>query len=352
MVREITLKDIASMVGGKVVGNPSIVITSVADVEKSAASTISPFWEKKFSEKITAGMNLLSKEGWIPEGCSGVETEDPRRALVDILNFFDTRTQEEPAVHPSAVISPLASVGENVHIGPGCVVSDGAHIGDNALLLGNVWIGRCVSVGSNTRIEQGVVLYDSASIGKNCIIHANAVIGCDGFGFMPDPKCGLLRIPQIGTVTIEDNVEIGACSCIDRATFGDTHISYGTKIDAQVKIGHNSHLGKFCIVVSQVGIAGSSTLGNGVVMAAQSGIANHASIGDGATVGGRGGVVTDVPAGATVSGFPAQDHNQELRRMTAMKHLPDIIKSVRELKQKIEELAEKCKQHENTKERN
>lgn len=343
MGKEITLGDIAAMVGGKVVGNPATIITSIADVEKSASNTISPFWEKKFSAKIVADMNLLSKEGWIPEGCSGVETEDPRRALVDILTFFDTHIAETPNIHKSAVISDLASIGKNVHIGPGCVVSDGASIGDNSVLVGNVWVGRGVFVGENSRLEQGVVLYDASSVGSRCIIHANAVIGCDGFGFMPDPKCGLLRIPQIGTVTVEDNVEIGACSCIDRATFGDTRISYGTKIDALVKIGHNSHLGKFCIVVSQVGIAGSSTLGSGVVMAAQSGIANHASIGDGATVGGRGGVVTDVPAGATVSGFPAQDHKHELRQITAVKHLPEALKSIRELKAKIEELADRCR---------
>lgn len=344
MKKGITLGELAKITNGRIIGPENLIVTEVTPLDCHVPESISPLFEKKFLPDVKSGMILLAKTGLIPCDCFGVEVENTRRALIDVLAFFDSRVPECPGIHPAALVSPLACLGENVHIGPYCIVQDNAKIGDNCVLLGNVWVGRDVVLGDATRLEQGVVVHDGVSIGSRCIIHANAVIGSDGFGFIPDPKAGLLRTPQIGTVTIGNDVEIGTCTCIDKATFGKTVIGDGCKIDAQVKVGHNCRFGKYCIAVSQTGIAGSSILGDGVTLAAQSGVANHAKIGSGVTVGGRGGVVNDIAPGKTVSGFPAQEHMQELRERANLKHIPNIVKELKELKAKIallEEVIEK-----------
>jgi UDP-3-O-[3-hydroxymyristoyl] glucosamine N-acyltransferase len=258
---------------------------------------------------------------------------------VKLLEYFDTDENHGlPAIHRSAVISSSTVIGKDVTIGPGCVLSEHCSIGDGCVLVANVWVGKHVKIGDNTLIEPGVVIYDRSLLGKNCIVHANAVIGCEGFGFMPDSKKGLLRIPQIGRAVIEDDVEIGVCSGIDRATFGETKISKGTKIDSHVKIAHNCTVGEYCIIVAQTGIAGSSTLGNGVTMAAQSGVANHATVGDGVIAAGRAGITDDTQAGAIVSGFPAIDHKKDLRQMAATRQLPDLIKNVKNIEKRLNDL--------------
>lgn len=336
----LNLSQIADMTGGTLIGDPDYAITSISALEQHKEHSISPLWENKFLSAVEPGMVLITKKGWIMDGCSGVEVDDPRKSLVSLLAFFDPHIQELPNVHISASLSSTSVIGKGVHIGPNCVVSDEAEIGDGCVLTGNVWVGRGVKIDSGTRIESGVSILDYVTIGKGCIIHSNAVIGSDGFGFMPDGQTGLLRIPQIGRVTIEDNVEIGACTCIDRATFGDTHVASGTKIDALVKIGHNCRIGHCCIIVSQSGIAGSSTLGNGVTMAAQSGIANHAAVGDGVTMGARSGVIGDIEPRQTISGFPARDHRLELRQMASLRHLADMADEIKKLRKRISALEE------------
>ena len=336
------LDKIAEMVGGELKGDGSVVVESISSPEKHLGNTISPYWEKKFAGQIRPGMTLLTKRGWTPAGCSGVEVDEPRRALTSLLEYFDQerRVPVVPQVDKTAVIAADAVLGRNVYVGPGCIVCSGASVGDGCVLSGRVWVGRDVKVGAGTSIDCGVVLYDGVTVGRGCMLHANAVIGCDGFGFMPDPQKGLLRIPQIGTAVIGDHVEIGVGTTIDRATFGETTIGNCVKIDAQVKIGHNCHVGDFSIIVAQTGVAGSSTIGRGVTMASQSGMANHTTIGDGATVAARGGVIADIPAGAVVSGFPAIDHRRDLHQMAAIQQLPELVKRVRELEARIKKLEE------------
>lgn len=342
MPLELSLGKIAEMLHGELKGSPDRIVRTISPPEKPAHDSISPLWEKKFIPAIAPSAVLLTKQGWIPEGREGVEVDDPRRSLVALLKYFDPSAgREYKTFGGAAAVSPDARIGDGVTLGPGCVVSDGASIGDKCVLMANVYVGRDVSIGSGSLIEPGAALYDRVRIGRNCIIHANAVIGCDGFGFMPDPDTGLLRIPQIGTTVVGDNVEIGVCASIDRATFGETVIASGVKIDSHVKVGHNCQIGEFSIIVAQSGLAGSSRIGRGVIFAAQSGIGNHASVGDGVTVAGRAGVVNDIPSGSTVSGFPAIDHKQDLRRQAALGHVPDLLKEIKELKAKLEKLETK-----------
>lgn len=341
---ELTLGQIAEMTGGRVVGDPSLKIVTILPPEQGAGNALSPLWEKKFIDTATKEAVLLTKPGWIKESSAGVEVEDPRVALVTLLEYYERLTNKESSgIHASAQISPNAKIGQNVSVGPCCAVG-AAILADGVVLEANVYVGDGVTVGSGTKLEPGVVLYHDIFIGKGCIIHANAVIGCDGFGFVPDAKLGLRRIPQIGTVIIGDNVEVGVCASIDRATFGATRIGRGTKIDSHVKIGHNCRIGDFCVIVSQSGVAGSSVVGNGVTLAAQSGVANHAKIGDGTIVAGRGGVSSDIGPGETVSGFPARDHKLELHERAAVRKLPDLLKDFRDLKKKVERLEEKSEQ--------
>ena len=336
-IEGLTLEQIAEMVSGELKGDRNCMITSITSPERPCPGSLSPLWEKKLIPHADPEAVLLTKKGWIPEGGQGVEVEDPRRSLGKLLEYFDSGKHIYlPEVHGTAVISGSALIGEGVTIGPGCVVSDHCRIGDGCVLAGNVWVGKYVSIGDNTLIEPGVVIYERSILGRNCIVHSNAVIGCEGFGFMPDKEKGLLRIPQIGTAVIEDDVEIGVCSSIDRGTFGETRISRGTKIDSHVKIAHNCTIGEYCIIVAQTGIAGSSSLGRGVTMAAQSGVANHARVGDGVIAAGRAGITDDTPSGAVVSGFPAIDHKADLRQLAALRQLPDLIKTVKNIQKKIE----------------
>lgn len=337
---EITINEIAAILGGKVTGDGETKVSDVVRAADYIPGTIVPLWEKKFVSEVKPGTVLLTKTGWMPDNCFGIEVEDPRRALTTILEYIE-KFLNKPAksgIHPTAIVDRDAQVGKNVYVGPGCVISQGAKIGDNTVLTGSVWVGENVTIGNNCLIDPSVVFYDGVTIGNRCIIHANAIIGCDGFGFMPDPEVVIRRIPQVGTVVIGDDVEIGCETCIDKATFGETRIGRGTKIDALVKIGHNAVIGQYSIIVAQVGIAGSSTIGNGVTMAAQSGIANHASIGDGCVVGGRSGVMSDIPAGSVVSGFPAREHKKDMRIMATIQHLPEMEKKLRELSKQVSKL--------------
>lgn len=343
MAIEITLNQIAELLNGKLIGDGSYKVSNIVRAQDFAEGTIVPLWEKKFLPQIQAGTVLLTKTGWMPDGCSGVEVENPHDALTFLLEYIENAFKKSSPVgiHNTAIIDETATLGENVYVGPGCVVGKNAKIGDNSVLTGNAWIGDGVLLGNNCLIDPGVILYHDITIGNNCILHANAIIGCDGFGFQPDAKLGIRRIPQIGTVVIGDNVEIGCETCIDRATFGETRIGNCVKIDAHVKIGHNAVIGDFSILVAKVGVAGSSTIGKGVTMAAQSGIANHATIGDGCTVAGRSGVFTDIPAGSVVSGFPARDHKEDMRIQVAIGHLPELAKEVRSLSKAVKKLEEK-----------
>lgn len=335
MAKVITLAQIAELTGGSVVGDPEIKISSISDPRRPKEGAISPLWEKKL-EKFAAGCPVLfTKKGWVKEGQSGVELDEPRAGLIALLKFFDEAPERERTVSERALVDKDATLGENVAVGAGSVIKAGASIGDGTVIMENVFIDCGVTIGKNCVIEPGAVVFHHSVLGDGCVLHANAVVGCDGFGFLPDAKAGMVKIPQIGIARLDDGVEIGAFSSVDRATFGETYIGKCTKIDSHVKIGHNCQIGAYTIIVAQSGIAGSSHIGNRVIMAAQSGTANHASVGDGCTVGGRGGVTADVPAGSIVSGFPAQDHRKELRLQAAVRQLPEISSSVKDFAKRI-----------------
>jgi UDP-3-O-[3-hydroxymyristoyl] glucosamine N-acyltransferase len=263
-----------------------------------------------------------------------VAVENPVAAFASVLNLVarERNVSHAAGIHPTAVISKTARIGKSAKIGPLCVVEDGAEIADGAVLIANVYVGPRVRVGKETIIYPQVVLREDTEIGARCIVHGGAVIGSDGFGyFFASGRHN--KIPQVGNVVIEDDVEIGSCSTIDRATTGSTIVRKGAKIDNLVQVAHNVEVGAHSLLIAQVGIAGSSKLGPGVVLAGQVGVADHVNIGAGAQVGAQSGLKDDVEPGAVLFGSPAQPIADTIRQTLLIRRLPELFKDVKKLKE-------------------
>ena len=338
-MKQYTLQEIAHLTGGTLVGKGNAIITGVSAPDNYVPGTICPLWEKKYDKFITPEMILFTVEGKVKENASGIVfSKNPKEQLVTLLNLFDTSPSDTEVA--SVAISPSAKISPNAKIGLGAVIKSGAVISDGAVIKEYAVIGENVFIGKGTVVESHSVIYHGSVIGDGCLIRPHALIGCPGFGFMPDKERGIVRVPQIGIAHLGNGVEVGAFSSIDRATFGETYIGDFTKLDSHVKIGHNCCIGSFCVFCGRAGLAGSTIVGNGVTFAAGSGAGNHVTIGDGVTVGGLSGVASNVPAGAMVSGFPAQDHRQELRYQASLRRVPDLIKQVKELQAILKKITE------------
>jgi UDP-3-O-[3-hydroxymyristoyl] glucosamine N-acyltransferase len=264
-------------------------------------------------------------------------------AVAKLLQLYQSMQQKRVGIDSLAFIHPSAKVGKDCYIGPFVAIGENVEIGDGVVLHPHVTIDRNAKVGSNTEIYSNAVVYHDCKVGNNCILHAGCVIGADGFGFAPTPN-GYDKIPQIGIVTIEDNVEIGANTCIDRSTMGSTIIRKGVKLDNLVQIAHNVEVGQNTVMSAQVGVAGSSKVGEWCVFAGQVGIAGHLKVGDRTTMGAQAGLAGGNLAkkgGATLMGYPAVEHKKFAKNMAALNSLPELLKEVAALKKEIEELKKK-----------
>lgn len=331
------------MTGGVVVGDGARVISGVCSPEDPQRDKLCVVWRPGILDAIPAGVPVLSEIGTLA-GRDGVELKNPRASLVALLGFFDTRRQICRGVHPTAVLAGDCRLGEDVSVGPGCVVSSGAVIGEGTILQANVFVGMDVRVGENCRIESGVVLQDRVSLGRRVTVHSGAVVGCDGFGFVRGASGEWVKIPQIGTVVVEDDVEIGANSAVDRATFGETRIRRGAKLGNIVHVAHNCEVGEDCLMVGMIGLGGSVKIGRSTVLAGLSAVADHVSIGERVTVAGRAGVTKNIPDGLTVSGFPAQDHREEIRMQAHLRGVRGYSERIRKLEREMEELRKKLEE--------
>jgi len=264
--------------------------------------------------------------------------DDADLAVAKILERFAPPVPRPPVGrHHTAFVAPSASVGEGARIGMNVVVGDDCRIGRNVVLHPGVYIGASVDVGDECELFPNVVVRERVAIGSRVVIHAGAVIGTDGFGYRWDGTRHA-KVPQIGTVVVEDDVEIGSCVCIDRAKFSTTRVGRGTKIDNLVQVGHNVQIGPHCIIVGQSGLAGSVTLGTGVVLGGQSAIRDHITMGDGSMVAACSAVAEDVDPKMIVSGMPALPHRQSLREQAALRRLPDLVAQVRKLQEELDAL--------------
>ena len=263
-----------------------------------------------------------------------IQVRNPRAAFAKTLSYFDWRRRPLPGVDLTAIVAQSAMIHGRAHIGPLVTVGQGAYIGDDCVIHAHAVIGDHVEIDAGTIVYPQVTIYPRCTIGKRVIIHAGTVIGADGLGFNLGAG-GWEKIPHLGSVIIDDDVEIGANVTIDRATTGQTVIGCGTKIDNMVHIAHNVHIGAHCMIVAQVGIAGSATLGDGVILAAQAGVSDHKQIGAGAQISARAGITRNVPAGAIMSGFHAQPHKHELRLEAALRRVPELLDTIKQLERRL-----------------
>ncbi|MCF8322934.1 MAG: UDP-3-O-(3-hydroxymyristoyl)glucosamine N-acyltransferase [Flavobacterium sp.] len=322
-----SIQEINEVLKGTIVGNTTLKILAPEQLERAKNHEISfignkkyeKFWETSQASAAVVNEDISIEPG---ENRAFIKVQNADLAMSQVLELFAPPTPLfEIDIHPTAIIDKSAIIGNGTRIGAGCYVGPKVTLDENVTLYPNVTILDECTIGKNTVIWSGAVIRERCHMGNNCIIHPNATIGADGFGFRPDPKRGLVKIPQIGNVILGNYVEIGANSCIDRGKFSSTILADGCKIDNLIQIGHNSKLGQFCIMAGQSGLAGSVTLGNGVLIGGSASITDHVTIGDGATIGGGSGVTKDVPAGATLLGYPAIDARDALRQWAILKRL-------------------------------
>ena len=322
-----TLQDINTVLNGKIVGNTDEKFSAPEQLDLAKKYEISFIGNKKYEknwENSQASLAIVNEDISIEPGLNRafIKVKNADLAMCQILDLFAPSLPIfHSDIHKTACVDDTAIIGKNSKIGANAYVGPNVVLGENVTIYPNVTLLDEVTIGSNTVIWSGAVIRERCHIGSNCIIHPNATIGADGFGFRPCAENGLVKIPQIGNVVIGNNVEIGANSCVDRGKFSSTILGDGCKIDNLVQIGHNSKLGKFCIMAGNSGLAGSVTLGNGVIIGGSASIKDHTTIGDGAIVGAGSGVTGDIPAGKTMIGYPAVEARTALKQWAILKRM-------------------------------
>ena len=343
-----TAQQIAGYAGGTVEGNPDVTVSTFAKIEEGVEGAISFLANLQYEHYLyeTKSSVVLVNKDFQPSQevkATLVRVDNAYEAVAKLLQLYQSMQEKRVGIDSLAFIHPTAKIGKDCYVGPFVAIAEGVEIGDGAVLHPHVTVGKNAKVGSGTEVYSNAVIYHDCIVGNNCILHAGCVIGADGFGFAPTPE-GYDKIPQIGIVTIEDNVEIGANTCIDRSTMGSTIIRKGVKLDNLVQIAHNVEVGQNTVMSAQVGVAGSAKVGEWCVFAGQVGIAGHIKVGDKTTVGAQAGVPGGNLAkkgGATLMGYPAVEHKKYARNMAALNSLPDLIREVTQLKKEIEELKKK-----------
>jgi UDP-3-O-[3-hydroxymyristoyl] glucosamine N-acyltransferase len=333
-----TLGEIARRLSGTLDGDASLLVERVRGFEHAGAGDLAIVWDPRHHGVIHKS---LAAALVIPHDCSVVRQNvirvpDAKQALGAVIRMFTMSQNPRMGIEDGAHVAPTVRAGERVFIAAGAYVGDGVTLGDDVRIHANAVIGEGSSIGDSTEIHPSVTIYPRTRIGRRVVIHAGSVIGSDGFGYAQWSDA-IDKIPQIGIVEIEDDVEIGANCTIDRATLEVTRIGAGTKIDNLVQIGHNSEIGRNVILVAQVGISGSVTVGDGAILGGQVGVADHVTVGPGAKVGAQAGVHSSIPTGEWL-GSPAIPRERAGRMFAALPHVPDYRERVRTLESKVEEL--------------
>ncbi len=342
---KITLQEISQIVEGKLIGDGNIVITGVGDIELAQPGELSFIKDERFKEKVyttkASGVIVPLGTGKLP--VATIEVPNPYLSFVKILNiiYLEKRTFYR-GIHKTAILGKNVQLGKDVSIGAYTVVGDNVVLGDNTVICCNVYIGDNVKIGNNTFIYPNVSIREDTVIGNNVIIHCGSVIGSDGFGFLPEAQ-KYIKIPQVGKVIIEDDVEIGANVAIDRATVGITLIGKGTKIDNLVHIAHNVTIGENSILLAHVTIGGSTKIGKHAIFSGQTGVINGLKIGDNVTAAARTGILEDVPDNSIIWGMPAGPLTQQKKIFLSLRKLPEMVKKVKLLEQKLELLEKEIK---------
>lgn len=341
---QVTAKDIADILGGEVVGDPSAIITGPGKIEEAVSGNISFLSNPKYTPHIytTDATAVLVNKNFNPEqeiSTTLIKVDDVYASLGVLLQQFGESDHGFTGISDQSIVHPTARIGANVSIAAGVVIAENVVIADGAIIYPQVYIGKGSKVGESTTLHAGVKIMHGCTIGAHCIIWCNTVIGSDGFGFSPDDKRQYTKIPQIGDVIIEDNVEIGSNCAIDRATMGSTIIREGVKLDNLIQIAHNVEVGAHTVMAGQSGIAGSTKLGKHLVVGGQVAIAGHLSIADGAMIQGNSAVGGNIKEeNSKWYGFPAIEYRNYLKSYAHFRKLPNMSDKLRELEKELAEL--------------
>lgn len=322
--------------------NPQLVITGVNGLLEAGPHDISfavpPHVEHCHLSK--AGVMVLSHDDPKLDGRPVIRVENPRAAFAALLELFRAPEEIERVISPLAYIASTAKIGNNVAVQPFAVIEDGAEIGDGSIIYPHVYVGKRVKIGTDCIVYPSVTIREDCVLGNHVILQAGSVIGGDGFGYVTQ-NGKHSKVLQTGNVVLQDDVEIGNNTCIDRATVDSTIVGKGTKIDNLVHLGHNDILGENCLVVAHVGISGSVTVGNNVTFAGQVGTVGHITIGDNCVFGGKTGITNNIPANSFMAGFPAMPHKEWLRQEANLRKIGDLIKRVKDLEKELAKLSDK-----------
>jgi UDP-3-O-[3-hydroxymyristoyl] glucosamine N-acyltransferase len=340
-----TLGELAVFLEGELQGPADLVIEGIAPIDQASPREITFIVQKRFArlaDQSRAAAFIVSPEyAQLPRPL--IIVPHPYLAYARVAALFAPPLRRWPGISDLAFLGQEVRLGHDVSIAPLAFIGAGAALGDRVTIMPGCVIGENVRIGSDTLLYPNVTIREGCRVGARCIIHSGTVIGSDGFGFVPG-KAGHVKIPQLGTVVIEDDVEIGANCTIDRGALGSTRVGRGVKIDNLVQLAHNVEVGEHSLLVAQVGISGSTKLGKGVVLAGQVGVAGHLDLGDGVQVGAQSGVHHSIPAGQTVSGSPTRPQREWLQQMGHIPKLPDIYRRLKQLEQQVSELAARLKQ--------
>jgi len=334
-VSSFTVAEVAARCGGRVAGDGKLRLSGVRALEWAGPEELAFVADRKNEPKALASRAgaLLARSAAAFPGRTVIEVPDPALAVVAALELFHPRREARPGIHGTAIVDPGALVDASAEVGPYAVVGDGSRVGPRAIVEAHVVVGRGCVLGEDAWLHPHVVLYDGVTLGARVEVHAGVVLGADGFGYVPGPK-GIVKVPQVGTVAIGDDVEIGANSCIDRAALETTRIGAGTKVDDLVMVGHNCIVGTNGFLCGQAGLAGSTIVGDGVMLGGQVGSAGHLTIGNGVKAEAQSGIPSDVPDGAIIHGTPAFDYREHHRSFVEFRRLPETARLVRMLAEK------------------
>lgn len=339
---EFSAKQIAEFIQGTIIGDENATVHTFAKIEEGIPGALSFLSNPKYTSYIydTKSSIVLVNKDFEPEheiSTTLIKVDNAYESLAKLMTLYEMSQPKKSGISSLASIADNAKIGEGCYIGPFTCIEEGVEIGKNVYIHPNVTIGNNVKIGDNCILYPHVTVYHDCRIGNSCILHAGAVIGADGFGFAPTPD-GYEKIPQIGIVILEDSVDVGANTCIDRATMGATIIKKGVKLDNLIQVAHNVEIGSNTVMASQVGIAGSAKVGEWCMFGGQVGVAGHIKIGDKVSVGAQSGIPGNVKPGTTLMGYPAIDPKQFARSAAIYKKLPDMYSELGKLQKEIEEL--------------
>ncbi|MCF8232384.1 MAG: UDP-3-O-(3-hydroxymyristoyl)glucosamine N-acyltransferase [Bacteroidales bacterium] len=345
---EFTAQEIADLIKGTIEGRPDVVVHDVSKIEDGRPGTLSFLANPKYTHYLYSTQasvviinNDFNLNGDKNPDTTLIRTPDAYSAFAKLLATYNKRREPQAGIADTSIVSAKAQIGKDVYIGEYVVIEEGAIIGDGVQLYPHTYIGQDTSIGNGTKLYIGVKIYHDCHIGQNCTIHAGTVIGSDGFGFAPQQEQDYKKIPQIGNVIIEDNVEIGTNCTIDRATMGSTLIRKGVKLDNLIQVAHNVYIGENTVIAAQSGISGSSSIGSNCMLGGQVGIAGHLEIADEVKIGAQSGISNHIrEKGATVLGSPAYDISAFKRAFTYFRNLPKIVKRIDWLEKKLKDQQE------------